>query len=113
MIKLDLSTSYKARSKGHPEKPDGTISVGDFQPVIEEADRYIARRFSRQVFSGNVAIMKQDGRIVGKDGETHWYIEVDTPILPLGYQRKCDCGGFKTYNSWDKEFHSTWCEVNR
>jgi hypothetical protein len=112
MIILELQSSYKAKSKGHPDKPDGTESIGDFVPVIDQGDRYIARRFSRQIFSGNVEIMKADGRIYGKDGETHWYIEVDTPTLPTGYQRKCDCGGYKTYGSWDKEYHSRWCEVN-
>ncbi len=32
--------------------------------------------------------------------------------LPLGYQRICDCGGYKTYNEWGKEYHSSWCKVN-
>lgn len=29
-------------------------------------------------------------------------------------QRKsCDCGGFKTYNSYAKEFHSHWCSSQK
>lgn len=23
---------------------------------------------------------------------------------------QCDCGGFKTYNSMDQQYHSTWCK---
>ncbi len=113
MIQLELMKTYKAKAKGHPERLDGTESIGDFVPIYEHTEHYEAQRFVSQVFTNYVNILKVDGRISGRDGLTHWYVEGDTPTLPYGYTRKCDCGGFKTYNSYHPEFHSTWCEVLR
>jgi hypothetical protein len=112
MIKLEMMKSYKAKAKGHPDKQDGTESIGDFVPMYEYPMYYEARRYSSQVYSGVVLVNKEDGRIIGKDGPTFWFIQDDTPVLPKGYEKECDCGGYKTYSSWSTECHSSWCKVN-
>jgi hypothetical protein len=43
-------------------------------------------------------------------GTTNIYDDCDflCPVI-RSVERKCDCGGFKTYNSMSQEHHSSWC----
>lgn len=39
--------------------------------------------------------------------------DITVPVVREVNNVKCDCGGFKTYESMDPSFHSTWCSVRK
>jgi hypothetical protein len=44
---------------------------------------------------------------------TGLFVEYETQLeLPIGLPIiKCDCGGYKTYNTTQREYHSYWCSI--
>lgn len=114
MINLEINTSYRAVAKNHSIEPDGAISQSTYVPVVEYPERYVAIRYRNGDNKGFIDIYRDNGRIVNNGKLLNWYIQLDetTPTLPKGYEQQCDCGGYKTYNSWAREVHSTWCKVN-
>jgi len=68
------------------------------------------------IYIGNMATSVCIDLITGSILDyTGTYIDKYTPTqldLLTQINQTCDCGGYKTYNSMSKEFHSNWCIIN-
>jgi hypothetical protein len=63
--------------------------------------------------SMQAVLFRNDGSVF----ETLLHTFYDKYICPvqmeLPYKKTCDCGGYKTYRTYDPHCHSDWCSVNR
>lgn len=109
MIDLESGKTYKTRWITTKGESKTSVRVG-----LKNIHSYMCEVFIDGIYT-DPGYIDRDGKLFinGFDTMLEIYFEDQMEFLPIGYQRSCDCGGYIVYNNWSKEYHSSWCKVNR
>jgi len=105
-----------ARSLGYP--PPGTegeiVSAGPWQ-TYEVAHSDSSVKSPLFVFDCDIEYIPanlpigQANQLLTADLFNEWGCD----IVPEPAPKKCDCGGYKVYKSYDRSYHSHWCSSQK
>ncbi len=104
-MKLEVGKTYLMKKRTEP-KVYPVIVDQESLPGVYSLDILTTKHFKKAYYNSD------DNTLFNASFQPlkEWYLETGDQVESI---KKCDCGGFKTYDSYEPHYHSHWCEINK